>query len=106
MDVDECITNISNSISDNISGANKLSKKGKNVNTPEQVFSGQWNFNEDVCSKYIPKQFHFNDAQSGINLDFIYDLAPDFSKLDIFKMIFDEHLVQHIVEQTNKFFII
>lgn len=86
MDVDESIKNTSNSIGDNMSGigANKLSKKGKNVNTPKQVFSGQWNFNEDVCSKYIPKKFNINDAQSGINLDFIDDLAPDFSELYIF----------------------
>jgi len=104
MDVDESIKNTSNSISDNISGANKCSKKGKNQNSPKQVFSGQWNFNDDVYSKFIPKKFNFNDSQSGINLDFIDDLAPEFSELDIFKMIFDEHLVQHIVEETNKFF--
>jgi len=24
--------------------------------------------------------------------------------MDIFKIIFDEHLVQHIVDETNKFF--
>lgn len=104
MDVDESIKNTRNNISDNISGANKRSKKGKNQNSPKQVFSGQWNFNEDACSKFIPKKFNFNDSQSGVNLDFIDDLPPEFSELDIFKMIFDEHLVQHIVEETNKFF--
>lgn len=90
MDIDENLTITSNSRSDNIPTCS-ANKRSKNQNTPKQVFSGQWNFNEDVCSQYVPKKINFNDAQSGVNLDFIYDLAPEFCELDIFKIIFDKY---------------
>jgi len=44
------------------------------------------------------------ESQCGVNKHFIDDLAIDFTELDIFKLIFDEDLVQHIVEETNKFY--
>lgn len=32
------------------------------------------------------------------------DKPNDFKEIDIFKALFDEHFVDHIVEQTNKYF--
>ncbi|KAL4113798.1 hypothetical protein QTP88_017371 [Uroleucon formosanum] len=74
------------------------------VNTVDSnTLSSQWNFDENVCSEYIPTQIKFNDASS-VNVDVLDDLSPEFCEMDIFKIIFDEHLVQHIVDETNKCF--
>jgi len=105
MNVDESSNIISSNNSNNIPirDRNNITKKNVNKNnTPNQVFSGQWNFDENVCSEYVPTQIKFNDA-SGVNVDVLDDLSPEFCEMDIFKIIFDEHLVQHIVDETNKF---
>lgn len=105
MDVDESSIIISSNNSKNIPirNRNNITKKNVNKNTPKQAFSDQWNFDEKVCSEYVPKQIKFIDA-SGVNSDVLDDLSPEFCEMDIFKIIFDENLVQHIVDETNKFF--
>lgn len=57
--------------------------------------------------QYSPNSFHFDNSQSGIDNDLINNLdseSSEYKELNIFKQIFDEDLVQHIVEETNKFY--
>jgi len=80
----------------------KIPKKRKK--DLSQHFSGSWNFNEEQNSNYKATSFDFDTSQCGVNKHFIDDLAIDFTEFDIFKLIFDEDLVQQIVEETNKFY--
>lgn len=84
---------------------NKTKKNLSSIDT--YLFSGHWNFNENMVLQYSPNSFHFDNSQSGIDNDLINNLdseSSEYKELNIFKQIFDEDLVQHIVEETNKFY--
>jgi len=63
-----------------------------------EVFSDKWVFDKTSFSNFQPKQFVFNSLNSESMLE---DIPENFKEIDIFKAFFDEHFVDHIVEQTN-----
>jgi hypothetical protein len=63
------------------------------------LFSGLWNFNENILPQYCPNNLKFDSSNSGVN-----NVPSENLELYIFKHIFDEDLVQHIVDETNKFY--
>ncbi|KAL4111932.1 hypothetical protein QTP88_015798 [Uroleucon formosanum] len=74
-----------------------IKKQIPNKNTrlsDSTLFLGLWNFNKNM----LPHSY------SGVNNDLINDVPSENLELYIFKHIFDEDLVQHIVEETNKFY--
>jgi len=66
-----------------------------------EVFSDKWIFDKTSLSNFQPKHFLFDSLNSGSMLE---DIPENFKEIDIFKAFFDEHFVDHIVEQTNKYF--
>lgn len=47
---------------------------------------------------------NFDSSHSGVNNDLINNVPQKKLELYIFKHIFDKDLVQHIVDETNKFY--
>lgn len=65
------------------------------------VFSEKWFYDDTAINSFEHKKFDFDDSNIGVKLD---DLPSPLTEYDIFKTIFDEDLVQHIVDETNKFY--
>lgn len=53
---------------------------------------------------YCSNNLNFDCLQSGVNNDLNNNLPLEHLKLHVFKHIFDEDRVQHIVDETNKFY--
>lgn len=51
--------------------------------------------------KFVPKIHRFNDEKSGISVD----INDDCTVLDFFKLFFPVHIMQHIANETNKYYI-
>lgn len=64
------------------------------------MFSEKWLYDQRAVDSFETKEFNFDVSNSGINLP---DSVP-ITEIDIFKAVFDEYLVQHIVEETNKYY--
>jgi len=65
------------------------------------VFSEKWFYDDNAINSFEHKKFDFDDSNTGVKLD---DLPSPLTEYDIFKTVFDEDLVQHIVDETNKFY--
>jgi len=77
----------------------------KNIRLDDStLFSGLWNFNENMLPQYCPNNLNFNCSQSGVNNELLNNLPSENLELYIFKHIIDEDLIQHIVDETNKFY--
>jgi len=57
-----------------------------------------------MLPSYCPNILNFDSSHSGVNNDLINNVPSENLELYIFKHIFDEDLVQHIVDETNKFY--
>lgn len=105
-----------NSVISNTEPEISIKKRKMPVSTKKQIpnkntrlsdstlFSGLWNFNKNMLPQYCPNNLNFDSSHSGVNNDLINDVPSENLELYIFKHIFDEDLVQHIVEETNKFY--
>lgn len=65
------------------------------------MFSEKWFYDDTAINSFEHKKFDFDDSNTGVKLD---DLPSPFTEYDIFKTVFDEDLVQHIVDETNKYY--
>ena len=64
--------------------------------TKRQRTGIQWH-----SGKFVPKIHRFNDEKSGISVD----INDDCTVLDFFKLFFPVHIMQHIANETNKYYI-
>lgn len=64
--------------------------------TKKQRTGIQWH-----SGKFVPKIHRFNDEKSGISVD----INDDCTVLDFFKLFFPVHIMQHIANETNKYYI-
>lgn len=64
-------------------------------------FSEKWFYDDTAINSFEHNKFDFDDSNTGVKLD---DLPSPFTEYDIFKTVFDEDLVQHIVDETNKYY--
>lgn len=70
------------------------------VPSPEATDSEQLQNNEEWSQTTIPiADFHFEESSSGPRFDVNSIQTP----LDMFKLVFPENLIDHIVECTNKY---
>jgi len=77
--------------------ANSTKKQipNKNIRLDDgTLFSGLWNFNENMLPQYCPNNLNIDCSQSGVNNDLINNLPSENWKLYIFKHIFDEKLLK------------